>query len=144
MQQGMQQAEDQSHLQILSIIYYVFGGFQILGGLMIGVYMSVIGTMFSNVPHRPPAGPDSSFFAMYEAMFVVMGILALLMGAAMGALNILVGSSLGQRRRYTLCLIMAAITCLGVPLGTLLGVFTLIVLNRPSVKALFDQNARMA
>jgi hypothetical protein len=36
---------------------------------------------------------------------------------------------------------MAAIACLFMPLGTILGVFTIIVLIRPNVKALFEQSA---
>jgi hypothetical protein len=34
---------------------------------------------------------------------------------------------------------MACVACLSVPLGTVLGVFTIIVLMRPSVKALFAE-----
>jgi len=33
---------------------------------------------------------------------------------------------------------MAAIACINMPFGTALGVFTLIVLARPTVKALFS------
>jgi hypothetical protein len=33
---------------------------------------------------------------------------------------------------------MACIICLSIPFGTVLGVFTIIVLNRPTVKARFD------
>ena len=36
---------------------------------------------------------------------------------------------------------MAATMCLFMPFGTVLGVFTIIVLMRPSVKPLFDQAA---
>ena len=37
-------------------------------------------------------------------------------------------------------MIVAGITCLSVPIGTVLGVFTLMVLSRPSVKQMFAQN----
>jgi hypothetical protein len=39
------------------------------------------------------------------------------------------------------CLVMASITCMFMPFGTVLGVFTLIVLMRPSVKPLFEGQA---
>ena len=35
-------------------------------------------------------------------------------------------------------MIIAGINCLGIPLGTTLGVFTFIVLLRPSVQHVFD------
>jgi len=38
-------------------------------------------------------------------------------------------------------MIVAGITCLSVPIGTVLGVFTLLVLSRPSVKQMFAHNA---
>ena len=49
------------------------------------------------------------------------------------------GRCLAQRRRYIFCMVMAAIACLFVPLGTVLGVFTIVVLAKPEVKATFDQ-----
>jgi hypothetical protein len=48
------------------------------------------------------------------------------------------GRSLAARKRYTFCIIVAAISCTFFPLGTALGVFTILVLSRPSVKALFE------
>ena len=49
----------------------------------------------------------------------------------------LAGRSLARHRRYTFCLVVAAILCLFVPFGTLLGVFTIIVLVRSTVRARF-------
>ena len=36
---------------------------------------------------------------------------------------------------------MACVCCVNIPLGTALGVFTLIVLSRPGVKAIYDRVA---
>jgi hypothetical protein len=36
------------------------------------------------------------------------------------------------------CLVVAGVSCLFMPFGTILGVLSLIVLNRPSVKLLFS------
>ena len=44
---------------------------------------------------------------------------------------------LGQRRSHTLCLVAAALSCVFMPFGTLLGVCTFVVLLRPSVAPLF-------
>ncbi len=45
------------------------------------------------------------------------------------------------QRHHIFCLIIAAIICLQIPFGTTLGIFTLIVLLRPSVKKLFNPNS---
>ena len=42
----------------------------------------------------------------------------------------------GPADHYLYCLVVAAVECMLVPFGTVLGVLTIIVLNRPSVKAL--------
>ena len=52
----------------------------------------------------------------------------------------LTGSSLKQRRRRTLCFVVACLMLPSFPLGTILGVFTIIVLRRPSVQELFARN----
>jgi hypothetical protein len=38
---------------------------------------------------------------------------------------------------YIFCLVIAAVECIFMPFGTVLGVFTIIVLQRPTVKAMF-------
>jgi hypothetical protein len=44
---------------------------------------------------------------------------------------------MARRRRLMLCYVTAALACLQMPFGTCLGIFTFIVLGRPSVKASF-------
>jgi hypothetical protein len=68
----------------------------------------------------------------------LIGIVGMLLMWAMAALIIYTGSSLRARKRPTLCKVMACLVCLNVPLGTALGVWTLVVLGRDSVRRLFD------
>jgi hypothetical protein len=53
-------------------------------------------------------------------------------------LNILAGKYLGARKHRTFCFVVAATNCLYTPLGTVLGIFTIIVLLRDSVRATFQ------
>ena len=48
------------------------------------------------------------------------------------------GLAESRRKHYTFCFVMACVECLSVPFGTVLGVFTILVLNRASVKELFN------
>ena len=50
----------------------------------------------------------------------------------------LAGWWLAKRKHYWFCFVVACLACAFSPLGTVLGVFTIIVLLRPSVKALFE------
>jgi hypothetical protein len=73
------------------------------------------------------------------AILLMVGVFIVLLVGTISTLTILAGRSLAQRQRYTLCMVMACISCLSVPLGTALGVFTLVVLSRPSVKQKFGR-----
>ena len=70
-------------------------------------------------------------------LFVVIGAAVILFGWVSAALVLLVGRFLARRTHYTFCLIVAGWSCLSFPFGTALGVFSLVVLLRPSVKPLF-------
>jgi hypothetical protein len=72
-------------------------------------------------------------------MFIFFGVVFVLLCGTVGGLTIWAGRCIAQRKRYMFCFVMACIACLSVPLGTALGVFTIIVLQRPTVKAMFGQ-----
>lgn len=71
-------------------------------------------------------------------MFAVGGGLFVVLGWAMAICTFFAGKFLSERRRRTFVFVIACINCLSVPIGTALGVFTLLVLERPSVKGLFE------
>jgi len=71
------------------------------------------------------------------AILIVFGSIFILFGWAFAVLLAVAGRCLARRKGYTFCLVIAGISCLFMPFGTILGVFTIIVLSRPSVKELF-------
>lgn len=72
-------------------------------------------------------------------IFAGMGAAAVLVGWTVAALMIFSGRSLAQRRRRGFSLVVAGISCFFFPFGTALGVFTFVVLLRPSVEWLYQQ-----
>ncbi len=55
-------------------------------------------------------------------------------------LNLLSGFCLWQRKHRIFSLVVAGINCVQVPIGTLLGVFTIIVLSRTSVREVYNKS----
>ncbi len=55
----------------------------------------------------------------------------------MAALVFAAGRCLAKRSCYAFCLFIAGAECLFMPLGTALGIFTLVVMTRESVKTSF-------
>mgnify|MGYP000166472252 CR=1 FL=1 len=65
----------------------------------------------------------------------------MLTGWILAVCILLAGRFLARRTHYLYCLIMAGVECLFMPLGTVLGVFTIIVLDRDSVRQTFAATA---
>ncbi|MHC4489391.1 MAG: hypothetical protein ACYSW7_09510, partial [Planctomycetota bacterium] len=78
--------------------------------------------------------------AFIGLLFVLMAMLFITAGWTLAICIVIAGRCLSKRKRYMFCLVIAAITCTFMPFGTVLGVFTIIVLMRPSVKELFTAN----
>ncbi len=69
-------------------------------------------------------------------------VFALVLGAVMVALfvmHIMAAAGLKQRKRRMLTFVSSAFMCTSFPLGTALGVWTIMVLSRPGVKALYGE-----
>ncbi len=93
-----------------------------------------LGTFVSRIPTQPQA-PPPAFFALFFGVFG-LGMFLCLMGLAI--LKFMAAGCLRRRRSRAFCMIVGGLSCVGIPFGTVLGVFTLVVLSRPSVTRLFD------
>ena len=128
---------DQEHLRLLRVGYLIVGGTNAVCSIFPLFYIGM-GSFFAaalkDAPVRPGA-PDPRAFIWIFAFFGTMFFLYLAVSAA---LKLFTARALRLRRYRTLCHLTAALTCLGIPYGTALGIFTFTVLARPSVAALFD------
>jgi hypothetical protein len=131
--------EDLQYLKLLSIFHYIVGGLAALFSFIPVIYV-VIGILAVCIP--------GSFEGEGEAMplfigwiFIIIGAILIMIGGAFSACIIIAGRSLARRIHYMFCIVMAAIECIFMPFGTVLGVFTIVVLVRPSVKEMFELNA---
>jgi len=63
------------------------------------------------------------------------GLVVILTG---GVLNLLSGLFIRKRRHRMFSIIIGGLNCLHVPFGTLLGVFTILILSRESVREIYE------
>ncbi|SDR66400.1 hypothetical protein [Christiangramia echinicola] len=73
------------------------------------------------------------------AIVMTIGIVLFLFFVAMGILTLLTAKYLGEKRNYDFVFVMAIINCLTGILGIILGIFTIIELNKTNVKRLFGK-----
>jgi len=133
--------DDIKHLDLLSIFHYVVAGITAFFAcipflhLFIGIAM-VSGRFFKE---NDGSGPP----AIVAWMFIVMGAVFILLGWSMAVCVFIAGRKLKKRKNRMFCIVIAAIECMFVPFGTVLGVFTIITLSKDSVKELFEQPTRI-
>ncbi|WP_242670090.1 hypothetical protein [Gramella sp. KN1008] len=84
---------------------------------------------------------DFDNFGLTGLIFVTIGSVIFLFLIGLGILTILAGKYLGERRKYDFIFVIAILNCLTGILGILLGIFTIIELNKPNVKRLFGKPA---
>lgn len=131
---------DESHLNLLAIFHYVVGaiGFVFacfpLIHVVIGILLIANPTAMSGPQQTPPP-------ALFGFLFAGIGIGLVLLGWATAACTAISGRMIARRRHRMFSFVVAAILCMFVPFGTVLGVFTIIVLSKDSVKRLYGEAA---
>jgi hypothetical protein len=128
--------QDEEHLKLLSIFHYVVGGiaglfacfpiFHLIGGLVV----LVLGLTGAGDDERIPV-------LIFGLMFTLIALVLITAGWTLAICIIVSGKRIARRRNYMFCFVVACISCTLMPYGTVLGVFTIIVLMRPAVKELF-------
>ena len=129
---------DRQYLRLLSISHYVVGG--IIGFyplILIGVLSFIFLTQFFIMAVPEPFPMPSEDLPIRGLLDFLKALTIALLGAALAISTILSGRFLSRHKKYWFSFVIACILCLFTPLGTILGVFTIIVLSRQSVKELY-------
>jgi len=131
-------SKDEEHLNLLALFHYVVGGIGAVFACFplihvgLGVAMLFDSKMLAGANGSPPP-------AFAGIFFILLGGFLVLLGWAMAVCTVVSGRFLGKRKRRMFSFVIAAILCAFMPFGTVLGVFTIIVLSRDSVKSLYDK-----
>ena len=73
-------------------------------------------------------------------IFFIVGGIGFVIASVMGVLTLLASKYISEVRNYNFIFVIAILNCLTGILGILLGVFTIIELNKPHVKAIFNKS----
>src|ERR1051325_969699 len=119
-----QRKADADHLKLLSIFHFVGAGLAVLGLLFLVAHYAIFNSVLSNPnlwknQNQPP--PPAELFAVLKWFYLVGAIWFI----ASGILNLLSGLYIRARTHRTFSLVVSGINCIHIPLGTILGVFTM-------------------
>lgn len=129
---------DEEHLKLLRIGYITLGAVALFTSLfgLLYVFMGVMmGSVLQGVPQKP-GDPSPEFMVWFMFGF---GLIFLLAAGTWALLSFLSARGLRKRRWRGLCFVTAALSCLYIPFGTIIGAFTFIVLGRTSVRTLYEE-----
>lgn len=132
---------DDEHLRLLSAFHYVLGGIVALVSFLPGVHLAYGILMVAGRAgaRRGSSGGAEIAGALLGWFFIGAATIVILCGLALAVCLLLAGGFLARRRHYLFCLGVAGAACALTPVGTVLGVFTILVLLRDSVRAEFGR-----
>ncbi|MFI5356073.1 MAG: VOC family protein [Opitutales bacterium] len=132
-----QRKVDAQHLNLLAVFHFVIAGLAVLGLGFLFLHYSLMHHFFDNPAiwkNAKGGPPPAEFFALFKWFYVLFGG----MFVVSGLLNLLSGLFIRRRRFRLFSMIVGGLDCLQMPFGTVLWVFTLIVLARDSVQEVYS------
>lgn len=133
--------KDAENLRTLAICHYVVSGLSLLGLGFLALHYAIMRMVFDNPKlwekaKEPPPFNPTEFFHLVQWFYLIFGVLIV----AGGILTLMSGRFIHRRTNRTFSIVIAGLNCLQFPFGTLLGIFTLIVLTKDSVMRLYEQS----
>jgi len=129
---AVQRIKDGEHVKLLSIFHFVVAGFAFFGLAFLILHFLMMSFFLSPEfwkTQKNATPPPRELLHVFIFLYIFIG--AWLM--ASGVLNVLSAFFLRQRQHRVFSLIVGGLNCLHIPLGTILGIFTILILSRDSV-----------
>jgi hypothetical protein len=130
------------HLRLLAIFHFVYAGLLVLGTLVPIFWLLTASLWWPELAAEAQRDGAEMPTMATGAMALAFGAFGVLLGWIWAGCLVMAGRSLLARRRYTYCLVIAGLTCLSIPIGTALGVTTLVILNREDTRVLFTDQVQ--
>ncbi len=136
-QQARDDIIDEEHLRLLTIGHYITGGLCIaFASIFIIHFLFIVAMALSPELFGNAQGAQGTPDGIMRIFAVILGFI-ILAGWTFGGLTIYAGRCIKRRTHRALTFVMACLNTMFIPFGTVLGVFTLIVLTRPNVRRLY-------
>lgn len=123
-----------NNLNLFRIFYIIKGILNLIFTLFFAAYV-LIGTYIMNLGFHEH---DNAMWFNPGWIFMIIGSIGAFFSLILGLVTLLAAKYLKDIKNYNFILVVAILNCLTGVLGILLGVFTIIELNKPEVKTLFN------
>lgn len=138
----LQTDKDAEHLRLLAIFHYIVAGIGAFFACFPLIHVA-LGALMVFHPSTMQGSANEPPPAAVGYLFIFLGGLFILMGWSMAVCTFLSGRFIAKRKNRVFSFVIAGLLCMFMPFGTVLGIFTIIVLSRESVQRLY-QTARLS
>jgi len=125
--------QEETNLDLLGTLHFILGILTAIFACIPIIHLVIGIVMLTSGIDGGEQAPRAIAF-----VFIILASVIILTGWALAVLIIMAGIKLKKRKSYQFCTIMAFVECLIMPLGTVLGIFTIITLSKEPVKKLFS------
>ena len=130
---------DAKHLRVLSIFHFIAAGLSLLGLGFIFLHYSIMCLIIKGpIANEPGIEDFRALFPIFKFFYIFSGVALVIIGIG----NLLSGIFLRQQKHRIFTLIVAGLNCFNIPAGTVLAVFTFIILLRSSVAELYRAQSK--
>ncbi|QDV49934.1 hypothetical protein [Gimesia fumaroli] len=134
----------EKQLKVVGVLFMAASGLCLLGLLFIPIhYMMMQSVMKIDFPHQGEVPNPREIFEQMRGtlplMYGIMGGMLLIFGGVMLA----TGINLYRKKHQTFCIVGSAMSCLCMPWGTALGIWSLLILFDKQVQPLFQEQTEL-
>jgi hypothetical protein len=124
----METVKAKNHVNLVAVLHIVFGALTIAGAIVLLFVMQFAG-------HYIPEDETLAREIVGSIGYLLAGLIAFF-----GLIGLLAGASLYSYRQWAriLVIVISAINCLNIPIGTAKGVYSIWALMQPEVQELFE------
>jgi hypothetical protein len=124
--------QDEKNLDLLANLHLILGIVTALMACIPIIYLGIGIAIFVGATSGGEAAPR-----VVGLVFIILALVIILAGWVLTVLIIIAGRKIKKRESFNVCITVAFLECLIIPLGTVLGIFTILNLNKETIKELF-------
>lgn len=123
-------------LNLLATFHYIVGGIGVFMACLPLIHLTIgIAMLNGTLPMNNNKSEIAPNFV--GVIFIVMGGVFFVIGQCVALLTIYSGKQIKKRKKHTLSFVLGCVLCMFMPFGTILGVFTIILLSKQEVKEMY-------
>ncbi len=126
---------DEQNLNLLSIFHYIVAGLTALFSCFFLIHIAIGIAILCGALEGKDEPPR-----FVGLLFIIIPSMLIIASWTLAGFMIAAGVKLKRHTSRMFCLVIAGIECIIMPFGTILGVFTIVMLMKDSVKALFESS----